>query len=182
MDTSNSVPCTLSAWVSQYFYPFPKELLKPQVNYFCTFQKHSAYPQKTYPDICIPQNQMPQKYLYNNNKSAHEITSSSSQSYGENESQWLGRKISMLFFRRYVYNLELPISDSLSKEVMADINALTVGSSHRVVRQVYHPLVILLHRGISNIAIRKNETPDIPHKSSLANSRGHCQVLLFRSK
>ena len=57
---------------------------------------------------------------------------------------WFGRKISMLFFLRYVYSLELPISDTLSKEVMADINVFTVGSGHRVVRQVYRPLVILL--------------------------------------
>ena len=75
--------------------------------------------------------------------------------------QWFGQKINLLFFRRHVYNLELLISDTLSKEVKADINVLTVGSSHRVVRQVYRPLVILLHRGISNIAIRKNETPRI---------------------
>ena len=68
-----------------------------------------------------------------------------------------GQKISMLISRRYVYNLELPVGDTLPKKLMADMNVLYVGSSHRVVRQVYRPFAILLHRGTSNIATRKTK-------------------------
>ena len=95
--------------------------------------------------------------------------------------QCLGQKNSMLFFRTHVYNLQIPVSDSLQKEVMVNINVLTIRSSHRVVRQVYPPLVIIHHRGTSNIAIGKHETPDIPHETVLANSRGRRHVVRLLS-
>ena len=63
----------------------------------------------------------------------------------------------MLQCRRYVDNLELPVSNTFPKEVMTDINVLTVGSGHRVFRQMYRPLVIFLHRGTPNIAVRENK-------------------------
>ena len=55
--------------------------------------------------------------------------------------QCLGQKNNMLFLRRHVYNLQIPVGDSLPKEVKMDINELTIGSSHRVVRQAYPPLL-----------------------------------------
>ena len=36
-------------------------------------------------------------------------------------------------------NLGLTVSNTLPKEVMMDINVLTVGSGHRVFRQMYRP-------------------------------------------
>ena len=55
--------------------------------------------------MCIPQNQMPPKYIRNNNKSAHEITTSSITKLVKTKRlrvQWFGEKIGMLLCRPYV--------------------------------------------------------------------------------
>ena len=126
----------------------PKELLKSQGNYFSTFQKHSAYPPKKLLVYLYPTEPNAPKNTYlkyvtvthqrmKSPQVHHKVTVKTKRF----RVQWFGQKISMLFFRRYVFNLEHHFSETLSKEVMADINALTVGSSHRVVRQVYAPLL-----------------------------------------
>ena len=61
----------------------------------------------------IPQNQMPQNYLYNNNKSAHEIATSFSQ-VSENETRpcatvWR-ETLSMLLCRPCIVNLNSPLA------------------------------------------------------------------------
>ena len=91
--------------------------------------------------------------------------------------QGLVRKISMMQCRRYVDNLELPVSNTLPKEVKTVINVLTVGNGHKVFRQMDRPLIIFLLRGTPNIAVRESKTPETPHENRLAKTRGHRHIL-----
>lgn len=71
----------------------------------------------------------------------------------------------MLLCRRYVDNLKLPISNTFPKEVVVNINELTVTSCHRVIRQLYRPLVILTDPGRPNVGPGKYNFRHIAWKS-----------------
>ena len=101
------------------FFPVPEELLKSQGNYFSTFQKHSAYPPKKLLVYLYPTEPNAPKNTYlkyvtvthqrmKSPQVHHKVTVKTKRF----RVQWFGQKISMLFFRRYMYNLEFPISDT----------------------------------------------------------------------
>lgn len=67
------------------------------------------------------------------------------------------------------------VPDKPPKEVVTDINVLTVGRRHGAILQAYFgPFLFLLDCGIPNIAVLKNKTPEISYndKNRLVKTYG----------
>ena len=121
------------------------------------------------------------------NRPMNEITIRSSQSGGESEAllPWATlwcEDIRMLMCLRYVEYLNVSINNTLPKHVVVNTNVPAIRTSHRVIRQIYRPLVFHVPCGTPNVAVRQKTTPDISRENCLAETRGCRYVPLPRGR
>ena len=96
--------------------------------------------------------------------------------------QGLRQEISMLVFRRYMNDHNMPIKNQLSQMMVAHVDMIRIRVRHGVLCQLYCTLVVLKNFHALFAASRQTKTPklNVPHKKSLLGALRHRHVFGLR--
>ena len=116
------------------------------------------------------------KYVIPKKKSRNihnEITVSTERVDGER----LGQKIGVLKSGRHMYHLELAVGNTLTQEVVADVDVFRVRGGCRISGQMHSSYVVLVNESAHHRTKGKKELPQKTQEDALLESQSHRNIL-----